>query len=68
VNAKVIVEPLFFDAENSDFLIRLECSMVLCGSAILALDKLKAAGCRFHKVPFSIPSFLLPVLGADQEV
>jgi hypothetical protein len=42
--------------------------MALCGSAILALDKLKAAGCRFHKMPFSIPSFLLPVLGADQEV
>jgi hypothetical protein len=43
--------------------------MALCGSAILALDnKLKAAGCRFHKMPFSIPSFLLPVLGADREV
>jgi hypothetical protein len=42
--------------------------MALCGSAILALDRLKAAGCRFHKIPFSIPSFLLPVLGADQEV
>jgi len=29
--------------------------------------KLKAAGCHFRKVPFLIPSFLLPVLGADQQ-